>query len=312
MVVVRFGELEPTKEDLQRFAVPNTILFPGEQRLTMPPVPPVVPWLHLPMYDPIVGAKRHLEECLPDGGDTGPRIGIGPEGRIGGLNASDTAIEYSTEAGKRRVATSNRICVFVPRYAVSRQEIAPAGRLLVVGPGAAIGSKTSSHLAQARYSEGATGVKHPAHMQSRTSVSGVESKVALHGYESTKGVAITGTIAGVKTIGIVKEPEEITAYPFCEPISLFKWADPKEAQVGDVVTIYLKYKNHTKQFVDKLAISDSLTARLEYIPGSAKSDREAALLVQPNEVGSLILRWELTGRLPPGEGGVVAFKARIR
>ncbi len=98
----------------------------------------------------------------------------------------------------------------------------------------------------------------------------------------------------------------------CEPISLFKWSEPKEAQVGDVVTFYLRYHNHTKEPVDALAITDSLTGRLEYIPGSARSDREATLTVQANEAGSVVLRWELAGKLPPGQSGVVAFQARVR
>jgi uncharacterized repeat protein (TIGR01451 family) len=113
-------------------------------------------------------------------------------------------------------------------------------------------------------------------------------------------------------VGKVQEPDEITAYPFCEPISLFKWAEPKEAQVGDVVTFYLRYHNHTKQPVESLVVSDSLTGRLEYIPGSARSDREATLTIQPNEAGSVILRWEVSGKLPAGESGVVAFQTRVR
>src|SRR5262249_22520612 len=111
---------------------------------------------------------------------------------------------------------------------------------------------------------------------------------------------------------IVKEPDEITAYPCCEPISLYKWSVPKEAQVGDVVTFFLRYHNHTRQPVDNLAISDSLIGRLEYIPASARSDREASMTIEPNEAGSAILRWQISGQLLPGQSGVVAFQARIR
>ena len=48
------------------------------------------------------------------------------------------------------------------------------------------------------------------------------------------------------------------------------------------------------------------------IRDSARSDREAALTTTPNEAGSVILRWELTGKLPPGASGTVAFQARVR
>ena len=40
---------------------------------------------------------------------------------------------------------------------------------------------------------------------------------------------------------------------------------------------------------------------------SAKSDRDAVFTMQENEAGSLILRWEITGRLLPGQSGVVRF-----
>ena len=33
---------------------------------------------------------------------------------------------------------------------------------------------------------------------------------------------------------------------------------------------------------------------------------------RPNEVGSLILRWEVGGTLQPGQSGVVRFQARVR
>jgi uncharacterized repeat protein (TIGR01451 family) len=312
MVIVRLGEKEPGRDELVRFAVPNTILFPGEQRLPLPPVPPLVPWLHLPIYDPIAGAKRTDEECLPDGGDVGPRIGIGPDGKIGGFNASDTAIEYSTESGKRRVAVSNRVCVLVPRFAIARQELAPVGSKLVTSAGVALTAKTTSALNLKQTPMDSTSNSHLAATVAKQNASGMQSRVKLHTLENLQGVHIIGSVAGVRVVGNVKEPDEITAYPFCEPISLFKWAEPKEAQVGDIVTFYLRYNNHTKQFVENVVISDSLTARLEYIPGSARSDREAALTVTPNEAGSVILSWEISGKIPPGEKGVVAFQAKIR
>lgn len=312
MIIVRLGEREATRDELVRTAVPNTILFEGEPRLALPTAPPVIPWLHLPVYDPLIGAKRSNEECLPDGGDIGPRVGIGPDGKLGGLDASDTAIEYTTEAGKRRVAVSNRVCVLVPRYAVLRQEIAPLGQAAVHTPGATYSTKTTVDLNNKATPGATAGHKHLAQTQSRQSPHAEVGRVHLHGFDNIKGVQLIGMVEGVKIVATVKEPDEITAYPFCEPISLFKWSEPKEARVGDVVTFYLRYHNHTKQFVDNLAVSDSLTGRLEYIPGSARSDRETTLTVTPNEAGSVVLRWELSGKLPPGATGIVAFQVKIR
>ncbi|MFL5342164.1 MAG: hypothetical protein ACJ8F7_18615, partial [Gemmataceae bacterium] len=267
MVVVRLGEREPDAQELVRMAVPNTILFAGEPRLALPPVPPYIPWLHWPVYDPLLGAKRSAEECLPDGGDVGPRLGIGPDGKLGNLNASDTAIEYTTEAGNRRVATSNRVCVLVPRFAAARQEVVPAGISSGLAAGLTKSTKGNFELNNRLRSTGGTAITTVAATTGRKIPSGIQGRLLLHGYDNIKGVNVVGMIEGLKVVGQVKEPDEITAYPFCEPISLFKWAEPKEAQVGDVVTFFLRYHNHTRQPVENLVISDSLTARLEYVPG---------------------------------------------
>src|SRR5262245_45899525 len=93
MIVARFGDKDPNRAELARLAVPNTILFPGEQRLTLPPIPPPLPWLYWPVVDPLAGPRFGKEECIPDGGDTGNRLGIGPNGKLGGLDPTDTAIE---------------------------------------------------------------------------------------------------------------------------------------------------------------------------------------------------------------------------
>src|SRR5204863_5290958 len=106
--------------------IPGTVLLPGEQHLAAPPVPPRLPFCGVVLYDPILGPKFPGEECLPDGGDVGPRLGIGPLGRLGGLNPTDVAVEF-TQANRRRVTTSNRVCVCVPRFAVWRAEVAPGG-----------------------------------------------------------------------------------------------------------------------------------------------------------------------------------------
>ena len=52
---------------------------------------------------------------------------------------------------------------------------------------------------------------------------------------------------------------------------------------------------------EDVAVTDSLSGRLEYIPGSAQADRDAVFTTEPNEAGSVVLRWEISGRLLPGE-----------
>jgi uncharacterized repeat protein (TIGR01451 family) len=135
-----------------------------------------------------------------------------------------------------------------------------------------------------------------------------------------KGPAVMGRVRGVKLLVTLQETRDLTV--ICakaplppspdKPLVLIKWADRQAAQVGDVVTFFLKYTNHGGQPITDVALSDSLTARLEYIPGSAQSDRDAVFTTQENEAGSVILRWEINGKLMPGSSGVVRFQARVR
>jgi uncharacterized repeat protein (TIGR01451 family) len=144
------------------------------------------------------------------------------------------------------------------------------------------------------------------------------SSKGLAGFEGSEGTAVVGRVEGLAVVSATAETRDIT---ICcheapcapdKPLCLFKWANAQSAQVGDVVTFYLKYSNVGGQPISDVAVSDSLTGRLEYVPGSAKSDRPAVFTTQVNEAGSVILRWEINGRLLPGTHGVVSFQARVR
>ena len=59
-------------------------------------------------------------------------------------------------------------------------------------------------------------------------------------------------------------------------------------------------------------VIDNLTPRLEFIEGSATSNRDGRLVVEDNQEGSLILKWEISEELEGRSNGVVTFKARVR
>ena len=118
MLVVRFGSRIPPPAELVYGSVPGTILFPGEKTLPLPRVRPCLPWVGCGYYDPILGPRPPEEECFHDGGDRSPPAGIGPDGRLHGLDPEDTIGEYTDAAGRRRVVPSNRICLCSPRFAV--------------------------------------------------------------------------------------------------------------------------------------------------------------------------------------------------
>ncbi len=313
MIVVRLGEREMAPAELMHANVPNTIMLPGEQILGPAAAPPQMPWASWPsVIDPIAGPKPMEEECVPDGGDIRLRAGIGPDGRLGNLDPSDTAMEYTTARGNRKLTVSNRVCLCAPRFAVIRQELLPGGLDLTVTLASAAIRKGQDTLRN-RIPVGASlGMKQPALIRGREQPSAIVGRIGLASIEHVKNVQIVGKVSGTKVVGKVVEPDEISSTPHCQPISLTKWADPTDARPGEIVTFFLKYHNHTTEPVTDLVISDSLIGRLDYVPNSARSDREATVTIQPNEAGSVIVRWQINGNLLPGQGGVVAFQAKLR
>ncbi len=127
LLVVRFGGRIPPPAELVYGTVPGTILFPDEKTLPLPRVGPCLPWVGCGFFDPVLGPRPFDEECFHDGGDRGPRAGIGPDGQLHGLDPEDTVGEYTDAVGRRRVVASNRICLCSPRFAVLRSNL-PLGR----------------------------------------------------------------------------------------------------------------------------------------------------------------------------------------
>src|SRR5439155_7472044 len=124
---LRLGGRVFSQQELQMEDVPGTLQQPDEASLGPPAAPPMLPARAFQLFDPITGPRIPTEELLPDGGDTGPRIGIGPDGRLGNLDPTDTAIEFRYGTDPRRTTTSNRVCLFAPRFAAIRQEIGLSG-----------------------------------------------------------------------------------------------------------------------------------------------------------------------------------------
>jgi len=310
MAIVRLGNRKPTPEQLQTVAVDGTILFPGEKHLKAPILPPVFPYWTCPFYDPIIGPRLPREECFTDGGDKGPRLGIGLDNKLGGLNPTDVGVEY-TMNGKRRVTTSNIVCICSPRFMIRRVELVPAG--------VDVRQMIAAHITQSRtawFRERAApmqdiGREKPNEFVGRTRPSAYVGRVGLGFFLGTDKPAAIGQVYGVKVEGALVEPEQLTGYPFM--LTVTKSVDPSgPRQPGDLVTITIRYANNFSQPISDLVISDSLSGRLEYIPGSAQTDRPANFTSLENEAGSVVLRWDLPGELLPGQAGTIKFKAKVR
>lgn len=310
VMIVRIGNRVPTAEDLRRSAVAGTILHPGEGKLGRAAYPPPLAWCGVPLYDPILGPKPLTEECLTDGGDTKNPLGVRDDGVLGGLDATDVALEYSHGA-KRKVATSNKVCICVPRFAVQRVELNPKGLYFAY---------RLQSWQQREASTAARALTLPQAVAERLKPVGLElpirpmQQVGFQGAEiivSATAVKVAYNFNGTQVVKASVEPDELVNFP--NEMIVTKSVDPKAGvKIGDEVTFTLKYKNDTALPVSDLVLSDNLSPRLEYVAGSGLSDRPTNLTISPNASGSNIVKFEIPGMLQPGQGGVVKFKAKVR
>src|SRR5262249_6583351 len=148
---------------------------------------PWIPWACFPIYDPIWGPRPPEGECLHDGGDAGIRAGFDRFGRLGGLDPADTVAEYVDSFGRRHVAVSNRVCICVPRFAVLRKELVPAGFMLAMALG-----NTGSTLIQAQVqtrqpSLAAQQTEQLGGMAGRERTSGAEAEMGITTFDQFQG-----------------------------------------------------------------------------------------------------------------------------
>jgi uncharacterized repeat protein (TIGR01451 family) len=310
--IVRIGERLWTKEELVNQNVPGTIIFPGAKDVPVPACPPVMQYGGIPLYDPLLGPAFPNQECLHDGGDHMRPLGIGRGGKLYGLDPSDTAIEYNTPQGKK-FATSNRVCICVPRFAAMRVELVPGANHSSKAP------KVEQLLIEQRLiatrvpPEMAAQLKQPIDATGRSRPSAaLGEKIPVTRDTFTGHPEAIASLKGTKVVARVNVPEELTVYPGCMLILQKRMDPPNPQKLGEVVTFYLRYENVTTQTMTDVVVSDSLTARLEYVEGTTKTDRPATFTATPNEAGSVVLRWAIDGPLLPGESGIISFKARIR
>jgi uncharacterized repeat protein (TIGR01451 family) len=311
LVIVQLGQRFLSAQELNGLAVPGTVLLPGERNLGMPSVAPWLGWNWCPVYDPLLGPRNPSEfMTLYDGGDSGPTAGVSRNGKVRGLDATDTVAEYTNRFGEKRLAVSNRVALCIPRFVIYKGEIAAFTQIArqnvsdthtLKTPAASVGQLSMKEQTQQQHAEG------------------VDTKLRASGAYNSSTTSVFGRILGLEVRSTLRNSasvDSITISPPSEaadgPLRIIKWPDKTGALVGDVITFYLKYTNTGGQPITNVVVSDSLTARFEYVKGSTKTDRDALFTIQPNEVGSAVLRWEFTGALQAREHGVISFQVRVR
>src|SRR5262245_27878668 len=313
MLIVRVGERPYTNDELAAENVAGTILFPGVKTPPIPALPPRFPFAGILVYDPIIGAKGAGEECLKDGGDIGPRAGPGPNGTIGGLDPSDTAMQFTTRYGTK-VAPSNRVCICVPRFAAARVDSGPAAQHVIHVPEAHHRIQPVAALTVYRAAGETRAFEQLRGFIGRQRASMLESRTGPGALDLWSGrPAGFSNIKGVQAVAQARGPDEITAFPGCTSLLLQKSINPPNPDhIGQEVTVQLKFLNPTTETMTDVVVADNLTTRLEYVEGSAQTSRAATFSATPNGAGSLTLQWAIDGMLKPGESGTITFKARIK
>ena len=96
-----------------------------------------------------------------------------------------------------------------------------------------------------------------------------------------------------------------------EPLMADQMLDIGHRARGQIVQ-HERRMSFRDQPIGNVTIMDNLTGRLDYIDGTAECSVPAEFITEPNDAGSLILRWEITDPLPATRGGVIRFRCRVR
>jgi uncharacterized repeat protein (TIGR01451 family) len=312
MMIVHIGQRELEEQELVQQGISGTILLPGDRSFPPPRVPPWVPWACCQMYDPVSGpAPPWPYYALPDGGDRGLSAGFDPAGRLRGLDPADTVAEYEDSRGNRRLAVSNCVKCLLPRFVVARGEMVVDSRVGLFASG-----KTTA--TQGQFTHRTSTPVLSQHQMEHLELA--RDRLRAGGTDNLFGTAVTGKIEGVDVQANLYGPAFVDGSkrpptllePADRPLKIIKWPDKCGGVVGDVMTFFIRFSNVGGQPISNVVVSDSLVTRYEYVPGSGRADREASFTTQPNEAGSVVLRWELPGSLLPGESGMVSFQVKIR
>lgn len=289
VAVLRWGNKEPTPEDLQG----KSMSMGG------------------PICGPIIPVKPFKigEECLRDGGDFNKPAHFEQGGKLKGLDPADTVMTYTDRAGRKNILPSNPVCLCVPRFVSLRHTTQLEGFELNEAAGRVDIAELGLMLAKKNKAVPAKQLDEGIILKSAVKPMVDISRDRIVAYTKVEGVRIIGRLEKLQeTVGTEVPPAECMD----EPLELCKSCSTDKAQIGDIVTFTIKFSNKSCQAIHDVAISDSLTARLEYIPGTAKCTREAVFVTTQNEAGSLVLRWEMTDAVPAKQGGEVKFQARIK
>jgi uncharacterized repeat protein (TIGR01451 family) len=253
--------------------------------------------------------RKELPLILQEGviGPTDTRLVQPPEETLKNLPPELTLQYARLKAYKGRLRPSINVNVKTPYELVGLKVL--QAHHVYLGPAEYIGTKEFKLLTLVQRAELVKQVELVRELSNVVQVQGTEEVIGTHVIGRVEALDLVEAMVSTRDITVCCNEKPC---PPDKPLCLFKCADRTSAQVGDVVTFSLRYSNVGGRPITDVAVSDSLSGRLEYVEGSAESDRDAVFTIQENEVGSVILHWEISGRLLPGQSGRLRFKAKVR
>lgn len=127
---------------------------------------------------------------------------------------------------------------------------------------------------------------------------------------------VAAVVAGQAAAAVTRDQaaRELVVYdlPGDGRLRVVKLADRSDALPGEIVSFILRIDNVGDSPLHDIVLTDSLTTRLQYVPESQTSTRDAEFSAEENEGQSLRLTWKFNGELKVGEGATVEFKCRVR
>ena len=143
----------------------------------------------------------------------------------------------------------------------------------------------------------------------------MDGAAAAQSWGEVQGVAVSLDNINVGTNVYVDGPSVIYSVKDdtkTSKLRLIKIASKNAAKPGELIEFTIRFENIGDQVIGNVTILDNLSSRLTYLENSAKSSHVGEFLVETNEQGSLVLRWEITDPLEPGEFGIVQFIGKVR
>jgi uncharacterized repeat protein (TIGR01451 family) len=235
------------------------------------------------------------DEYLCDGGDHGRAAGIGPDGRVVGIDPSDSLIRFN--AGSRpRVLPTNTVCIYAPRFAAVRTSV---------------GVNQNLHITVPRGAENLTAQMQEAASQPPIRLTQALAPNAIR--ERKRASAMEGRLPPITHIE-VRVLNELSDVVLIDTKELVQGTQVETINVGPLIerkaTEALGIKTAEGPVVAGIiqGASETVTARLAGelagvetppdLPGLSVVKESDTATAEPGEVVTFTIRWRNIGNVP--------------